>query len=209
MKRILILSLICSIGIFSCQGVQFFRVEKTVSSTKVMTYIINTTETFNSYSTLFPKEIIETLTNEVRNSFGTRDYTIKSLTIQSLSVGVRKNSTNTASSAKISSLVVNAGSASAVPFIQEHDADIDQTSPYLANAFLRAGGTSVVNTALANAIKQTGGVNGLNISIVGNPIPAKTRISIILTLNVKFTLEYAYCEETLSYVINPLEECQL
>lgn len=207
MKRILILSLICSIGIFSCQGVQFFRVEKTVSSTKTMTYIINTTEEFNSHSTLSPQEIVETLTGDVRDSFGLRDYTIKSLTIESLTIGIRKNSTNSASSAKISSFVVSSGSSFGVPFIREHDADINQVTPYLANVFLREGGISVVNTALADAVKKTG-VNGLNILISGNPVPAKSRISIILTLNVKFTLEYGFCEETLSYVINPLDECQ-
>ena len=208
MKRIFILLFICSIGIFSCEDEsQYFRVEKTLSKTKTLTYIINTTGPINASSSLSTKEIVTTLTDDVKKNIDRDDYTIKSLTIQWISASIRKNSANTASSAKMSTFIAKTAGQGSTPLVQEKNFDIDDTAPVLLGVYLVKGGIDEINNSLAAAIKNTGGSPTLNIEIKGNAVPANSRLSVILSLNISFNLEYAYCEEAFPYIMNPLDDC--
>lgn len=210
MKRILILLFICSIGVFSCEnGIQHVKIEKVMSKTKTLTYVINTTGPINVTSGLSTKDIVTTLTDDVESDLGRRDYTIKSLTIQWISANIRKNSTNTSSSARMSSFISKTAGQSSVALIKESNFDIDNTTPVALGAYLIAGGIGEINNSLANAIKNTGGNPAINIDIKGNPVPANSRTSVILSLNISFNLEYSFCEAIFPYIINPLEECNL
>ena len=211
MKRILILLLICSIGIFSCEDeAQKVKVEKVVTASKTLTYNINTTGTINSTSSLSTDDIVNTLTDDIGKKLGIKDYTIKSLSISGITATIRKTSTNTASSFSLESFVTKSGGSSSVTLINAHNESIDDVlAPKALVVYLALGGVEEINTALADAIKKSGGKPVLNIAIKGNPSPANTRVAVTLILNIKFNMEYYYCEEVLSFVINPFDECLL
>ncbi|MBA4849629.1 hypothetical protein [Emticicia sp. BO119] len=208
MKRILFLLFICSIGVFSCKDQsQYAAVEKVAKGTKTLTYVINTTGSINSTSSLSTNDLINTLSSEVKNE-GVKDYTIRSLKISWISANIHKASPNTAASFSLESFVTKTSGPGSVSLINAHNETIDDVfAPKALTGYLTLGGVQEINTALDEAIRKSEGKPVIDVTIKGNPSPANTRVAVTLTLNITFVMEYYYCEFVFPLLINPLDEC--
>lgn len=207
MKKAVIIAIILSMAMFSCDDILYIYVERNVSSSKALTFNVNTTGNINQTSILTISELVNTLVGDIKPGLQKYDYTIKELSIQSASLEIIQNPANTANTVNISSFVVDKTySAAGKPILKETNLPINQASAFIVNSFLDFGGVETINKALDNAIKKIGSSHYLTFDIKGNPVPANSRVSGTIKINLTFNMRYSYCEESMFLVVSARDD---
>ncbi|MBA4849628.1 hypothetical protein [Emticicia sp. BO119] len=204
MTKWLILAIIISIVMLSCDEIPFIYVEKSVSGNKTLVYNINTAGGINETAFVGVISIVNELSANKDGQLQKKDYTIKELSIQSANFEVIANQGNLSNTLYISSVVVKpAYTAAPIPFMQETSIPIGLTSIVPQSANLLFPGVDAINKSLAAAVKNRDDNTVWSVDIRGRGTPLNSRINITVKLKIVFNLVYSYCEESLFVIDGP------
>lgn len=208
MRKLLIALVILGFAMFSCDRQPFIYVEKSISSSKVLVYNINNSGVIDQRSLLYMDDIVKTLTDGLDGNLYKKGYTIKELTIQSASIGLVQNPGNTAVTMNVGSFVANhAFSVSPTkPLMGFTNIPINSGTVLAANTYLIFEGVDEINKALAATVKRLYKGAYLTIDIKGNTVPSTARVSATIKLDIKFNMQYSYCEASLFVIDGPVCE---
>ncbi len=199
MKKIFFsIVLLFVIILLGCEGdkVQYMKIEKKANDTKILTYNINTTGAINQTQLLYPGQIITALTNDLPGKFGRHSYTMTDLTIESMGVTIIENPDNKATSIDIGSLLIEGQLGTTIS--RDKNFVLNSAAGGLLELSLNLGGLDKINEKLKAVVSATSGaiIAPLTIKVQGKSNPSTAKASMTLQLNIKFTIEYWYCEET-------------
>jgi hypothetical protein len=186
------------------EPVQYMKIEKKANDTKTLTYTFNTTGTIDQTQTLYPGQIIAALTNDLPNKFGRHSYTMTDLSIESMGVKIIENPDNKATSIDIGSLLIEG--TFGYPISTDKNFALNSAAGAVADLALNFGALDKINTKLKAVVTATSGIGTplpIVIKVKGKSNPSTSKASMTLQLNLKFTIEYWYCEETFPGFINP------
>lgn len=133
---------------------------------------------------------------------------IQKVNLESVSFSVDENSDNTADNLRILQVLAQEDPGF-IDLIRENNIDISKTQAFVANALILKDGVEPLNNFLTNVLKATSGTRQIGVVLRGTTLPSNKRASLTLRIELKYDIEYTYCE----YLLNELfgkgnDECK-
>lgn len=207
MRRLLTIAIIVSTAMLSCDDDPLMYVEKNINLKKVYSIPINKTGAFEGSTGVALGRVIDELTGNLDGQLKKTGYTLKEINIKSLNLKLIRNTGNTAVSVNLSSAIINSD-LKQVPLFSKNNIQINEVTIAAANADNFFGdGIENLNRDLEKVVKKIKPDAYITISVKGSSFPANTMAAVNIQIEIEYSMQYSYCEETLFLITDPIIRC--
>ncbi|MBD2703947.1 hypothetical protein IC229_25100 [Spirosoma sp. BT702] len=187
------------------------KVKKTVKGKKSLVYQINTTGATDQDGFLYTSTLVDALGDEV-------DYNtvIDSFELTSLSVGLVPNAGNTAQNFRIQSIQASTQGGTKYEMVDLSKIPaalpLSSVGSSIINALLFAEGleglNNTIRTELVGRNPTSLAPRAIQFRLRGTNLPAGSRASVTLTLDMELTMEYTTCMSVPEFLFSDLPSCK-
>ncbi len=202
MKRLLFSFLTTALLLSGCKH-SYHTFKDTLKAEPTLVYRISKTGAFEQVAYISMSDIAREL--QVTRP-GAK---IQKVNLEYVSISIDKNSDNTADNLRILQLLAQE-TPGFIDLVRENNIDISKTQAFVANAIILKDGVEPLNNFLVKVLTATSG-NSRQIGVVlrGTTLPSNKLASITLRIELKYEIEYTYCELLLDEIFGKgNDECK-